>query len=87
MGAVYLARDRELGRDVAIKVIASQLLDEAVSIDRFKREIRLSSLVTHPNVLRVYDFSEADGTKFLTMQFVEGRSLDGVLREDAAADG
>jgi len=82
MGSVYLAHDRELGREVAIKVIASQLLENAESIDRFKREIRLSSLVTHPNVLRVYDFSEADGTKFLTMQYVEGRSLDGVLRED-----
>jgi eukaryotic-like serine/threonine-protein kinase len=82
MGAVYLARDRELGREVAIKVIATQLIDDIGSIDRFKREIRLSSLVTHPNVLRVYDFSEADGTKFLTMQFVEGRSLDVVLRED-----
>ena len=82
MGSVYLARDSELGRDVAIKVIAPQLLENAESVDRFKREIRLSSLVTHPNVLRVYDFSEADGTKFLTMQYVEGRSLDGVLRED-----
>jgi len=79
MGAVYLARDRELGREVALKLIAPHLLAEPGFLDRFRREVQLSSIVTHPNVLRVYDLGEADGVKFLTMQFVEGEALDAVL--------
>jgi tetratricopeptide (TPR) repeat protein len=80
MGAVYLARDRELGREVALKLIAPHLLAEPGFRDRFRREVQLSSIVTHPNVLRVYDLGEADGVKFLTMQFVEGEALDDLLK-------
>jgi tetratricopeptide (TPR) repeat protein len=79
MGAVYLTRDRELGREVALKLIAPHLLAEPGFLDRFRREVQLSSIVTHPNVLRVYDLGEADGVKFLTMQLVEGRGLEEVL--------
>ena len=75
-GAVYLARDHELARDVALKVIAPHLASEPAVIERFKRKIQLSSVVTHPNVLRVYDLGESDGLKFLTMQFIDGQTLD-----------
>ncbi|MBI5067507.1 MAG: protein kinase [Deltaproteobacteria bacterium] len=80
MGAVYLARDRELSRLVALKVIAPHLAAEEWVVDRFKREIQLSSIVTHPNVLRVFDLSEADGLRFLTMQYIEGDTLAGLMK-------
>jgi serine/threonine-protein kinase len=75
-GAVYLARDLELARDVALKVIAPHLASDPAVLERFKRKIQLSSVVTHPNVLRVYDLGESDGLKFLTMQFIDGQTLD-----------
>jgi len=80
MGAVYLAHDRELSRLVALKVIAPHLAAEAWVVDRFKREIQLSSIVTHQNVLRVFDLSEAEGMRFLTMQYIEGDTLAGLMK-------
>jgi tetratricopeptide (TPR) repeat protein/predicted Ser/Thr protein kinase len=82
MGAVYLAFDRELSRLVAVKLVALHLAGEDWVIDRFKREIHLSSLVTHPNVLRVFDLGEHEGLKFLTMQYIEGDTLDGLMRRE-----
>jgi len=81
MGAVYLAHDRELSRLVALKVIAPHLAAEEWVVDRFKREIQLSSIVTHQNVLRVFDLSEAEGMRFLTMQYIEGDTLAGLMRK------
>jgi len=80
MGAVYLARDKELSRLVAVKLIAPHLSMESWVVERFKREIHLSSIVTHPNVLRVFDIGEHDGVKFLTMQYVEGETLSDLMR-------
>src|SRR6266481_7641591 len=59
MGTVYLARDRELDRDVALKVIRHQLAEDSRILERFKREIQLSSKVTHRNVLRVHDLGQS----------------------------
>jgi tetratricopeptide (TPR) repeat protein/predicted Ser/Thr protein kinase len=82
MGSVYLAYDRELSRLVAVKLVALHLAGEDWVLDRFKREIHLSSLVTHPNVLRVFDLGEHEGLKFLTMQYIEGDTLDGLMRRE-----
>ncbi|HLJ74142.1 MAG TPA: protein kinase, partial [Thermoanaerobaculia bacterium] len=82
MGEVFLARDRELDRDVALKVIRFDLSSHPAILERFKREIQLSSNVTHKNVLRVYDLGEAGGVKFLTMQYVEGSDLSTLMRRD-----
>ncbi len=81
MGAVYLVHDQGLDRDVALKLIRTDIAEDADILARFKREIQLSSRVTHPNVLRVFDLGEADGVKFLTMQFVEGRDLSTILKK------
>jgi tetratricopeptide (TPR) repeat protein len=81
MGAVYQARDLELERDVALKLIRSDIAADLSALDRFKREIQLSSRVTHRNVLRVYDLGESDGIKFLTMQFVDGKDLSTILKK------
>jgi tetratricopeptide (TPR) repeat protein len=80
MGSVYRVHDRELDRDVALKLIRSDIADKPATLQRFKREIHLSSKVTHRNVLRVYDLGEADGIKFLTMQYVDGQDLSHVLK-------
>ena len=80
MGAVYRVHDRELDRDVALKLIRSDIAENPAALERFKREIQLSSRVTHRNVLRVYDLGEADGVRFLTMQLVEGEDLAALLK-------
>jgi tetratricopeptide (TPR) repeat protein/predicted Ser/Thr protein kinase len=82
MGAVYHAYDTELDRDVALKVIRGELADDPALLKRFKREIQLSSTITHKNVLRVYDLGEKDGTRFLTMQYVQGEDLGTLLKRE-----
>ncbi len=81
MGAVYKARDRELNRMVALKVIRPDLAGSQAIIDRFKQELLLATQVTHKNVIRIYDLSEADGMKFITMEYVEGEDLRGLMQK------
>src|SRR5262249_2992793 len=76
----YRVRDKELNREVALKLIRSDVADDGETIARFKREIQLSSVVTHKNVLRVYDLGESDGIRFLTMQLVTGEDLSTVIK-------
>src|SRR5713101_1178930 len=81
MGAVYKVRDRELDRLVAMKVIRPALAQNVEILNRFKQELIIARQVTHRNVSRIYDLAEADGVKFITMEFVEGRNLASLLRE------
>jgi serine/threonine protein kinase/tetratricopeptide (TPR) repeat protein len=81
MGAVYKATDRELNRTVAVKVIRPDLARDQGIVDRFKQELLLAHQVTHRNVIRIYDLSEADGMKFITMEYVEGENLLTLLHE------
>jgi eukaryotic-like serine/threonine-protein kinase len=81
MGAVYKARDRELDRFVALKVIRPEFAQSADTLHRFKQELILARQVTHRNVIRIFDLGEAEGTKFITMEYVDGRDLKSVLRE------
>lgn len=81
MGAVYKARDLELDRPVALKTIRPELAASSSMLARFKQELLLSRQVTHKNVIRIYDLGEADGVKFITMEFVEGRDLRSILHE------
>ncbi len=81
MGAVYKARDQELGRFVALKVIRPDLASDPAILQRFKQEVILAHQVAHKNVVRTYDLGEADGVRFITMEFLEGRSLDSLLKE------
>src|SRR5437660_5743457 len=81
MGAVYKARDTELGRLVAIKLIRADLASNPEIIKRFKQELILARQVTHRNVIRIFDLGQADGFKFITMEYLEGKDLRAVLRE------
>jgi eukaryotic-like serine/threonine-protein kinase len=81
MGTVYKARDRELDRLVALKVIRPDLARNPAIIQRFKQELILARQVTHRNVVRIFDLGEADGIKFITMEFIEGKDLRSLLLE------
>ncbi len=81
MGAVYKAADRELDRFVALKVIRPELASNPSILARFKQELLLAHQVTHRNVIRIYDLGEAEGVKFITMEFVEGQDLRSIIRE------
>lgn len=80
MGAVYQARDRELDRLIALKVIRPELAGNAAILQRFKQELILARHVTHRNVVRIYDLGEADGIKFITMEYVDGEDLRSLLK-------
>jgi len=81
MGTVYKARDREVDRLVAVKVIRPELAQNADALHRFKQELVLARQITHRNVIRIFDLGEADGMKFITMEFIDGRDLKGLIRE------
>ena len=81
MGAVYKASDREVGRLVALKVIRPEMASDPEVLGRFKQELLLSSKVTHRNVIRIYDLGEAQGIRFITMEFLEGETLSQLLKK------
>jgi serine/threonine protein kinase/tetratricopeptide (TPR) repeat protein len=79
MGSVYRARDRELDRLVALKVIRSELANHGEILRRFKQELILARQVTHKNVVRIFDLGVTGGLKFITMEYVDGRDLKSML--------
>src|SRR5882757_10475929 len=81
MGAVYKARDTELDRLVALKIIRPELTTNPEILKRFKQELILARQITHRNVVRIFDLGQADGFKFITMEYLEGQDLRVVLRE------
>jgi len=81
MGAVYKAADRDLDRFVALKVIRRELASNPSILARFKQELLLAHQVTHRNVIRIYDLGEAEGVKFITMEFIEGKDLRSLIKE------
>jgi len=79
MGEVYRATDTKLGRDVALKVFPAELASSPERLDRFRREAKALAALDHPGIVGVYSVEEAEGVHFLTMQLVEGQSLDFLL--------
>src|SRR5262245_54663859 len=82
MGAVYKARDPLMDRDVAVKTILVHALqgpDEAEFRERFFREARAAGRLAHQGIVRVFDVSEHEGTPFLVMEYIEGRTLQSIL--------
>jgi hypothetical protein len=80
MGEVYRAEDLKLGQLVAIKFLPESLSQDAATLARFHSEVRIARQVSHPNVCRVFDIGDADGTPFLSMEYVDGEDLASVVR-------
>lgn len=81
MGAVYKVHDREIGGPIALKLIRPDLASRPEVLQRFKQELILARQVSHKNVIRIHDLGEADGVRFITMDFVEGRDLAFLIHE------
>jgi serine/threonine-protein kinase len=76
MGEVYRARDTRLGREVALKVLPAEVASHADRLGRFEREARTVAGLNHPNIVVLYSVEDEDDVRFLTMELVEGQSLD-----------
>jgi len=82
MGDVYRARDTKLDRDVALKVLPKDMADDTARRARFEREARTIASFKHPNIVTVYSVEESGGVLFLTMELVEGKSLEELIPSD-----
>ena len=81
MGVVYRARDTRLQRPVALKLISPELVADQARKGRFLVEARAAAAVTHPAIAQIYDIDEADGTTFIAMEYVDGRTVGRLIVE------
>jgi serine/threonine-protein kinase len=79
MANVYLAQDEHLGRRVAIKILDDRHARDEQFIERFRREAQHAAGLSHPNIVSIYDRGEAEGTYYIAMEYVEGRTLKELL--------
>ncbi len=86
MGSVYTAKDLELNIVVALKIIHPEFNRSTRFIQQFKKEILLAREITHENVVRIHDFGDVEGIKFISMQYVEGESLDDLIMKSGPLD-
>ena len=80
MAEVYLAHDQLLDRPVALKVLFPELSTDPSFVERFRREAQAAANLSHPNIVNVYDWGKYSGTYFITMEYVQGRTLAEILR-------
>src|SRR5512138_3908951 len=83
MAEVYCAQDLQLGRKVALKILYRRFAEDAEFVERFRREASSAAGLQHPHVVAVYDRGEWDGTYYIAMEYLEGRSLKRLLTEEA----
>lgn len=81
MGVVFKARDRSLDDLVALKMLKREVAGDRALVDRLKSELKLARKITHPNVLRTFDFGEIDGNPFISMEYVRGLTLRSMLEQ------
>jgi serine/threonine-protein kinase len=84
MARVYRAQDIRLQRTVALKILAPQLSVDTEFIKRFEREASVSARLGHPNIVTVYDRGEYDGLLYISMEYIEGRTLHTILKDQGA---
>src|SRR5260370_38040438 len=75
MGEVYRARDLKLKREVAIKILPEEFSRDPDRVSRFQREAEVLASLNHPNIAAIYDLGEAEGSRFLVLEFVEGATV------------
>ncbi|MBK5256754.1 MAG: protein kinase [Vicinamibacteria bacterium] len=81
MGEVYRAHDPRLGRDVALKILPESMAKDPEGLARFTREARAVAALNHPHIVTIFSTEEADGVRFMTMELIEGRTLDRMIPE------
>ena len=86
MAQVYLARDLLLDRPVALKVLFPELSIDQAFVERFRREAKAAANLSHPNIVSIYDWGQGERTYFIVMEYVDGRTLSAILREEGPLD-
>jgi serine/threonine-protein kinase len=86
MADVYCAEDTQLGRRVALKLLYSRFAEDAEFVERFRREASSAAALQHQHVVSVYDRGEWDGTSYIAMEFVDGRTLKQIIQAEAPLD-
>jgi len=84
MADVYLAEDQLLGRHVAVKLLHHQFAEDQEFVERFRREASSAAALSHPNIVAIFDRGEWQGTYYIAMEYVAGRSLKTIVREQGA---
>ncbi len=82
MGEVYLAKDDELERSVALKILNGDIADDADRVQRFIQEAKVVSALNHPNILTIHEIGNENGVRFIASEYVEGRTLRTVIERD-----
>ncbi len=86
MATVYSARQKNIRRDVAVKVVKSGVGDAAIMLQRFEREVNTVGALTHPNILKVFDYGEVQGVIYLVMEWQKGGSLAALIKAQTRLD-
>ncbi len=86
MADVHLAEDAQLGREVALKVLHRRFAQDAEFVERFRREAQSAAGLQHPNVVGVYDRGEHEGTYYIAMEHLKGRTLKDIVHQEAPLD-
>ena len=88
MGEVWRATDEKLGREIALKVLSEEFASDPHRLERFEREARAVASLNHPHIVTIHSVEEAEGVRFLTMELVDGNTLDALIPNDGlAVDG
>src|SRR2546423_9478223 len=87
MANVYLAEDQELGRRVAIKILNERHAADEQFVERFRREAKNAAGLSHQNIVQIYDRGEAEGTYYISMEYLDGRSLKELIVSRGPAPG
>src|SRR5271167_4248841 len=83
MADVFLAEDEQLGRQVALKLLHRRFSEDPGFVERFRREAQAAASLQHPNVVSVFDRGAFDGTYYIAMEYLPGRSLKQLIRQEA----
>ena len=86
MGIVFRACDKQVGEEIALKVLHPEIALDERTVDRFRNEIKLARQISHRNVCRMHELHEDGKQLFITMEYVSGQDLKGLIKETRAVD-
>jgi serine/threonine protein kinase/Flp pilus assembly protein TadD len=86
MGSVYRVEDINIGQDIALKLIKSDIVSDKKTIERFRNELKITRMISHRNVCRMFDLAETEGTFYITMEYVLGEDLKSFIRRSGKLD-